>query len=742
MAMKLESPPDLELDALIQLEMELEEDVAAELKHFVRLVRYDMIMFAKFWYQRRLKRHTHMFPILAEYAEMLLQIGEYDELIQVLDSIDYASLTALGQDSLPDIRQLFASMRVLARLRGKDLPPEVATATVTECWEYLKEAHVRMTAQGKEDLSAVQIHLVEVYLAIAVAVFTSQLPDMDVEYTNPPWASAISAPWLGFCGWYTKLKRLGRHWEAQKVQRLLLPMLQLKDALNTVILRDPFAAVAANIASSASDFDESLVLSEIVSSTTIREYLLARQDEDTSTLSEAYFGASEYLMSLLAKHSVEEVREAVNWMQRSLRTDRALRDRDLAAQKDLLFIAVKGDYWFGAERHILAMIDKLLVRGQIDPDCRDDTGRTPFSYSVTSGVPKEALPRLLATGKVNLNSRDKDGSTPLAYAVARNLLARWGADPNTKDSKGMTPLLYTARAGHVGMAQVLLEYGADPNAKDLTGRTTLSHTVGIVMGWLRYFQVPDMVKLLLDYGVNVHRRDDENRTALWYAANAAQHKAARLLLEKGAEVNAADDEGTTPLMLTARGIDRFDENRGDAVKLLLEKGAEVNAVDERGKSPLFYAVERGRTDAVQLLLENGAEVDAVDKKGRTPLFYAPSENQRDTVQLLLDHGASASLTDETGRSPLFYAAERGRTDAVQLLLENGAEVDAVDKKGRTPLSYAAESFQSDIVPLLLDHGASASLEDETGRNPLAYAMRHRFEKIHNLLRGANLPRID
>lgn len=473
-------------------------------------------------------------------------------------------------------------------------------------------------------------------------------------------------------------------------------MLQLKDALNTVILRDQFAAVAANIACSASHFDESLVLSEIVSSTNICEYLLARQDEDTSTLSEAYFRASEYLMSLLAKHSIEEVREAVNWMQRSLRTDRALSDRDLAAQKDLLFIAVKGDYWFGAKRHILAMIDKLLVRGQIDPDCRDDTGRTPFSYAVTSGVPKEALPRLLATGKVNPNSRDKNGSTPLAYAVkkelgyfprvrsarhsrlrvAQNLLARWGADLNTKDSKGMTPLLYTARAGHVGMAQVLLEYGADPNAKDLTGRTTLSHTVGIAMGWLRYLQVPDMVKLLLDYGVNVHCRDDENRTALWYAADAAQHKAARLLLEKGAEVNAADDEGTTPLMLTARGIDCFDENRGDAVKLLLEKGAVVNAVDKRGKSPLFYAVERGRTDAVQLLLENGAEVDAVDKKGRTPL------------------------------------------------------------------SYAAESFQSNIVPLLLDRGASASLEDETGRNPLAYAMWHRFEEIRNLLRGANLPRID
>ncbi|KAL2198415.1 hypothetical protein P885DRAFT_18855, partial [Corynascus similis CBS 632.67] len=103
------------------LEMDLEEDMAAELEHFVRLVRYDMIMFSKLWYQRCLERHTHMFPVLAEYAEMLLQIGEYDELIQVLDSIDYASLTALGQDSLPDIRQLFASMRVLAMLRGKDL---------------------------------------------------------------------------------------------------------------------------------------------------------------------------------------------------------------------------------------------------------------------------------------------------------------------------------------------------------------------------------------------------------------------------------------------------------------------------------------------------------------------------------------------------------------------------------------------------------------------------------------------
>lgn len=56
----------------LPLEMEVEEDVPAELEHFVRLVMLGEDQAAIDYYERVLKPHVHAFPVFAEYADLLV----------------------------------------------------------------------------------------------------------------------------------------------------------------------------------------------------------------------------------------------------------------------------------------------------------------------------------------------------------------------------------------------------------------------------------------------------------------------------------------------------------------------------------------------------------------------------------------------------------------------------------------------------------------------------------------------
>ncbi|AEO66550.1 uncharacterized protein THITE_2015310, partial [Thermothielavioides terrestris NRRL 8126] len=103
------------------LNSELKEDIAAGLEHFAKLARLGMIEKAKKWYDGCLEWRAHRFPIRAEYVDMLLQEGEHQEVIRILDSTDYSTLTALGRAQLSDVRRLFNLTKLLAILRWKGM---------------------------------------------------------------------------------------------------------------------------------------------------------------------------------------------------------------------------------------------------------------------------------------------------------------------------------------------------------------------------------------------------------------------------------------------------------------------------------------------------------------------------------------------------------------------------------------------------------------------------------------------
>jgi uncharacterized protein len=83
---------------------------------------------------------------------------------------------------------------------------------------------------------------------------------------------------------------------------------------------------------------------------------------------------------------------------------------------------------------------------------------------------------------------------------------------------------------------------------------------------------PEVVRHLIELGVDVNARDRRLWTPLHFAARTKNPAVVKLLLEAGADVNATDDEGITPLH---QGLLQYPVNL-EMTEMLLAAGAKTD----------------------------------------------------------------------------------------------------------------------------------------------------------------------
>ncbi|EDM25984.1 hypothetical protein LNTAR_19342 [Lentisphaera araneosa HTCC2155] len=101
----------------------------------------------------------------------------------------------------------------------------------------------------------------------------------------------------------------------------------------------------------------------------------------------------------------------------------------------------------------------------------------------------------------------------------------------------------------------------------------------------------EVVKLLLNYGLNINERDDYSQTPLTRAVSHNQLIIAKYLLDNGADVDAKIDNSKTNIMIA------IQEGNLEIVKLLIEYGANLSSSyirnDNKVITPLILSKEYG-----------------------------------------------------------------------------------------------------------------------------------------------------
>lgn len=254
----------------------------------------------------------------------------------------------------------------------------------------------------------------------------------------------------------------------------------------------------------------------------------------------------------------------------------------------------------------------------------------------------------------------------------------------------------------------------------------------------------DMVRALIELGIDVESTDERGCTALHSAAARGALDVARCLCDHGADLNAASTCGVTPLhVAAAAGHTRVVE------ELLARSSRSVNATTSAGWDacqahmsmsfdPKLFdaAIERAMQEDVQYMAEESVQPlhcicyskqsealfrlarsyfrrtpvstwDVPSERGWTPLHIAVVRRQSKVAIDLIRMGCNVNTRSLQDTLPILVSAvTMNQYDVVEELLRSGAQPDACSSVVSTALFHACMRNYVPIVELLLRHGAS------------------------------------
>ena len=259
----------------------------------------------------------------------------------------------------------------------------------------------------------------------------------------------------------------------------------------------------------------------------------------------------------------------------------------------------------------------------VDINLQDATGATALYMACEMNAMRIAND-LLIKGGADPNIKTEDGWTPLMIATIKQygdiviLLLKYNVDVNLQNIHGATALYMACENNAIHITTDLLKSGADPNIKTDSGWTPLTIATIKCYG--------DMVKLLLEYNVDVNHIAN-GATALYMACKNNAIHIATDLLKSGADPNIKTMNGWSPLMLSSI------KNYADIVDTLLYHGADPNLSSPlTNQTPLMLASEKGCKEVVQVLLQYPRVADGDTAHA---LMLATQRGHRDIVDLLL-----------------------------------------------------------------------------------------------------------
>ncbi|XP_068760377.1 ankyrin repeat domain-containing protein 16-like isoform X1 [Montipora capricornis] len=260
----------------------------------------------------------------------------------------------------------------------------------------------------------------------------------------------------------------------------------------------------------------------------------------------------------------------------------------------------------------------------------------------------------------------------------------------------------------------------------------------------------DLIKFLIESGVDVEQRNKDLKRALHEAAAGSHVKCVKVLISYKAEIDCLKRADWTPLMMSCT------KPNIDTISLLVQSGANMKLTNKDGWNCFHVAAREGHTDILCYLLDCCAGIwDTCSKNGRTPLHTAALHGKTEAVRLMIsrcgyipdspdscgltplmdalragfiqvaeilvtEHKACVRKKDKLGRQAMHLAARTGCNVSLDYLITNfDADVDmCTENSDLTPLHLAAKEGCTETVQFLLDRGARINSQDRNGRTAL------------------------
>jgi hypothetical protein len=155
--------------------------------------------------------------------------------------------------------------------------------------------------------------------------------------------------------------------------------------------------------------------------------------------------------------------------------------------------------------------------------------------------------------------------------VKARVMMRAKVNVRDKAHGGLSPLHAAVENGNIEIIQFLLDSGAKVNIRDFQKRTPLM--------MMDDDATEEIFDLLIRYGAKVQLVDGEKNNVLHhFVENADDEDIVRLLINHGVDVNAVNKSGETALMIASKN------GNPDDVKALLESGADVARQDQENNT--------------------------------------------------------------------------------------------------------------------------------------------------------------
>ncbi|XP_068681222.1 uncharacterized protein [Montipora foliosa] len=356
------------------------------------------------------------------------------------------------------------------------------------------------------------------------------------------------------------------------------------------------------------------------------------------------------------------------------------------------------------------------------------------------------------------------------YEIVKELVKN-GADANYEDPLKQSVLLRTVfsrRSEEVDNILIfLLENGSDINHRSINGQSDFMSLVA--SEHLSYHQLvrfmdsvkdinevdlrtgggylhlvsrrPDdeskavMIKKLLEKGLEVNGRDNNDDTPLHLMATIADCASMRFLVENGADFLAKNRLGETVLhsLVSSNEFDGFQES----LAFLIEMGMDINGTDSSGKTSIHHALLSKDTNeaAIRELLKVGIKVNAKDANGRNEVYvaveavdvsYCPSDLDRRAavIKLLAEVGVDVSEGDMYGITPLHLATMKSDLEILVTLLDAGADIMKRSNCGATALHWSCRTYNMAHVMIhsYFNEGQDINVVDDYGSTALHWAV--------------------